>query len=91
MTVRADNLKRHGVRGDRDEKGRGFATNIRGKYPRMVVRDVSANLTPLHANAEPGDIVNAVNHLIETINGPVSREIYEIGRYINERGEYVGP
>ena len=72
--VRDEKRRQLGVRGDLLDRSSGLAGEVMGDQRLLLVRDISVPSGSLQA-------------LTDTINGPIARSIYEIGRFINERGE----
>lgn len=89
--TRDEKRKPPSTRGDLDIKGSGFSTGTRGTHGSMIVRDVSSGIGALGSTPDINELADTVRRVIDLINGPVAREIHDIGRYMNERGEYVGP
>ena len=89
--TRADKRKGPFTREDLLAKGSGLSGEVRGNYPNLLLRDISSSLGGVTVAEDGENLVTAVRELLSLINGPVAAEINQIGKYINERGEYVGP
>jgi hypothetical protein len=89
--IRGDERKQLGVRGDVLQRGSGLSGEVRGDASQAVVRDISAVTGSIRMSLHEEGPKKAVAELIDLIDGPVARAIFEIGRFIDGEGTYNGP
>lgn len=89
--IRGDERRPLAARGDTLDRGQGLSGEYKGDASQAVVRDISSSTGNVRAYLRDEDLRGAVAELVDLIDGPVARAIFEIGRFIDDRGTYNGP
>ena len=87
MTTRADQRRPYESRQEIQGKASGASGEVAGNQGEMVLRDVASAMGYLPTKVTEENLALVVTGLLEILQGPVARDILEVGRFVNRDSE----
>jgi len=75
------------LRDDLQNKASGVSGEVAGTHGEMVLRDVASAMGYIPTKVTEENLILVITGILEILQGPVARDILEIGRFVNRDSE----